>query len=111
MAKPVAARLAGDRVLFDVPEYGVAPGQAAVLYAGDRVLGGGWIEETERALLAAKRTTSGVPLNGSGWQPSTGSNRAERLAISGTQAVTVFVAGSSESRIGSMPGSKSARQL
>lgn len=53
LAKPVAARLAGDRVAFDAPEYGVAPGQAAVLYAGDRVLGGGWIEETERALLAA----------------------------------------------------------
>ena len=53
MAKPVPARLAGDRVVFDSPEYGVAPGQAAVLYAGDRVLGGGWIEETERALLAA----------------------------------------------------------
>jgi len=50
LAKPVAARLGGDRVLFDTPEYGVAPGQAAVLYAGDRVLGGGWIEETERAL-------------------------------------------------------------
>ncbi|MFG0221341.1 aminomethyltransferase beta-barrel domain-containing protein, partial [Streptococcus suis] len=29
------------------PEYGVAPGQAAVLYAGDRVIGGGWIEATE----------------------------------------------------------------
>ncbi|CAN5692556.1 tRNA 2-thiouridine(34) synthase MnmA [soil metagenome] len=53
LAKPVAARLVGDRVAFDAPEYGVAPGQAAVLYAGDRVLGGGWIEETERALLAA----------------------------------------------------------
>jgi tRNA-specific 2-thiouridylase len=24
----------------------VAPGQAAVLYDGDRVIGGGWIEET-----------------------------------------------------------------
>jgi len=53
LAKPVPARLIGDRVIFDAPEYGVAPGQAAVLYAGDRVLGGGWIEETERALLAA----------------------------------------------------------
>jgi tRNA-specific 2-thiouridylase len=42
-------------VLFDSPEYGVAPGQAAVLYAGDRVLGGGWIEETQavEAALAA----------------------------------------------------------
>ncbi len=49
LAKPVAAHLDGDRVLFDAPEYGVAPGQAAVLYAGDRVLGGGWIEETQAA--------------------------------------------------------------
>ncbi len=32
---------------FASPEYGVAPGQAAVLYAGDRVLGGGWIAATE----------------------------------------------------------------
>jgi tRNA-specific 2-thiouridylase len=49
LAKPVPARLAGDRIVFDTPEYGVSPGQAAVLYAGDRVLGGGWIEETEAA--------------------------------------------------------------
>jgi tRNA-specific 2-thiouridylase len=49
LAKPVPARLDGDRVLFEAPEYGVAPGQAAVLYGGDRVLGGGWIAETERA--------------------------------------------------------------
>ncbi len=52
MAKPAPARLAGDRVIFDAPEYGVAPGQAAVLYAGERILGGGWIEATERAELA-----------------------------------------------------------
>ncbi|QNQ09501.1 tRNA 2-thiouridine(34) synthase MnmA [Sphingomonas alpina] len=52
MAKLVPARLESDRVMFDAPEYGVAPGQAAVLYAGDRVLGGGWIAETERAELA-----------------------------------------------------------
>ena len=30
-------------VTFDDPQYGVAPGQAVVLYEGDRVLGGGWI--------------------------------------------------------------------
>lgn len=52
LAKPVAARLDGDRVVFDAPEYGVAPGQAAVLYAGERVLGGGWIMATERAEAA-----------------------------------------------------------
>ena len=49
LAKPVPARLDDDRVIFLTPEFGVAPGQATVLYAGDRVLGGGWIEETERA--------------------------------------------------------------
>jgi len=53
LAKPVPARLEGDRVVFETPEYGVAPGQAAVLYSGDRVLGGGWIAETERAEMAA----------------------------------------------------------
>jgi len=49
MAKPVPARFEDGTVRFDVPEYGVAPGQAAVLYDGDRVLGGGWIEETAAA--------------------------------------------------------------
>lgn len=32
------------RVRFDRPCYGVAPGQAAVVYQGPRVLGGGWIQ-------------------------------------------------------------------
>ncbi len=31
------------RVCFEEPQFGVAPGQAVVLYDGDRVLGGGWI--------------------------------------------------------------------
>ena len=53
MAKPVPARMLGDRLVFDAPDYGVAPGQAAVLYDGDRVLGGGWIAETEAAMAAA----------------------------------------------------------
>jgi tRNA-specific 2-thiouridylase len=46
LAKPTPARFDGGAVWFDQPEYGVAPGQATVLYAGDRVLGGGWIRET-----------------------------------------------------------------
>src|SRR3546814_6381829 len=33
MAKPVPARFDGERIMFDAPEYGVAPGQAAVCYA------------------------------------------------------------------------------
>jgi tRNA-specific 2-thiouridylase len=51
LARPVPVRLEGDRLTFVAPEYGVAPGQAAVLYAGDRVVGGGWIAATERAAL------------------------------------------------------------
>jgi tRNA-specific 2-thiouridylase len=46
LSKPVPARMQGDWLVFDEPGYGVSPGQAAVLYDGDRVLGGGWIEET-----------------------------------------------------------------
>ncbi|AMU93638.1 tRNA-specific 2-thiouridylase [Sphingopyxis terrae subsp. terrae NBRC 15098] len=49
MAKPVPAQMNGDRLVFAAPEYGVAPGQAAVLYDAaepTRVLGGGWIEES-----------------------------------------------------------------
>jgi tRNA-specific 2-thiouridylase len=52
MAKPVAARFDGTVVHFEAPEYGVSPGQAAVLYAGDRVLGGGWIDRTVAAEAA-----------------------------------------------------------
>ena len=54
LAKPVPARLeigthGQHSVIFERPEFGVAPGQAAVLYEGDRVLGGGWISETVAA--------------------------------------------------------------
>jgi tRNA-specific 2-thiouridylase len=44
---PAAIQLNNDgrlHVRFDIPQFGVAPGQAAVCYDGDRVLGGGWIE-------------------------------------------------------------------
>jgi tRNA-specific 2-thiouridylase len=56
LAKPVPVVLEGSlgggvpaTIRFAAPEFGVAPGQAAVLYAGDRVVGGGWIAETARA--------------------------------------------------------------
>ncbi|MCC7394736.1 MAG: tRNA 2-thiouridine(34) synthase MnmA [Sphingomonadaceae bacterium] len=48
LAKPAAAHFDGSWLHFADPEYGVAPGQAAVLYDGDRVVGGGWIAETRR---------------------------------------------------------------
>jgi len=56
LAKPVPVTLDGPlgggeatTIRFVSPEYGVAPGQAAVLYAGERVVGGGWIDGTETA--------------------------------------------------------------
>jgi tRNA-specific 2-thiouridylase len=49
MAPPVPARIDRDWAIFDKPEYGVAPGQAAVFYDGSRLLGGGWIAETVAA--------------------------------------------------------------
>jgi tRNA-specific 2-thiouridylase len=51
LARPAPARFDGDSVRFEQPEFGVSPGQAAVLYEGERVLGGGWIEETVAAEL------------------------------------------------------------
>jgi tRNA-specific 2-thiouridylase len=51
MARPAPVRFDGESIRFDSPEYGVAPGQAAVLYDRERVLGGGWIEETVAAEL------------------------------------------------------------
>ena len=38
--------ISGDRVrvTFDEPQSAVAPGQAVVMYDGDRVVGGGWID-------------------------------------------------------------------
>jgi tRNA-specific 2-thiouridylase len=49
LARPVPARVEDGWVRFAQSEYGVAPGQAAVLYDGTRLLGGGWIEETVAA--------------------------------------------------------------
>ena len=49
LAPAVPARRDGEWVHFIQAEYGVAPGQAAVLYDGSRLLGGGWIAETVAA--------------------------------------------------------------
>jgi tRNA-specific 2-thiouridylase len=52
LSRPVPARLDKGAIRFDRPEIGVAPGQAAVVYEGERLLGGGWIEETRSAFHA-----------------------------------------------------------
>ena len=44
-ARVEPAGAGGARVRFDAPVRAVAPGQAAVFYDGDAVLGGGWIAE------------------------------------------------------------------
>ena len=51
LARPVAGHWDGERLTFATPEYGVAPGQSAVFYNGDRVLGGGTIVATEAAAM------------------------------------------------------------
>ena len=55
MRPPAAAMLSASAdgiatVALDAPEHGVAPGQACVLYDGERVLGGGWIRRAATAV-------------------------------------------------------------
>ena len=50
----------GATVRFDIPQSAVTPGQAVVFYDGERVLGGGWIEEA--TLIEAVRR-AGVAFN------------------------------------------------
>jgi tRNA-specific 2-thiouridylase len=46
LARPVAGTWDGEYLTFAAAEYGVAPGQSAVFYEGERLLGGGTIVET-----------------------------------------------------------------
>lgn len=51
--KPIPARVQrgngfAARITLEDPQYGVSPGQAAVFYDQDRVLGGGWITSAEK---------------------------------------------------------------
>src|SRR5258707_11952304 len=43
LAPPVPARIENEWIRFDQAEFGVAPGQSAVVYDGSRLLGGGWV--------------------------------------------------------------------
>ena len=51
LARPVAGCWDGESLTFSTPEYGVAPGQSAVFYDGDRLLGGGTIVATQPAAM------------------------------------------------------------
>jgi tRNA-specific 2-thiouridylase len=51
VSQPYSAKLSKNDngtvdITLDMPQYGISPGQAAVCYAGERVIGGGWIIKT-----------------------------------------------------------------
>lgn len=52
-ARIFAVEKATARLELSAPEFGVAPGQAGVVYAGERLLGGGWIARAKADELAA----------------------------------------------------------
>ncbi|MEO7654370.1 MAG: aminomethyltransferase beta-barrel domain-containing protein, partial [Sphingomicrobium sp.] len=58
LAAPVEARREGEWIRFSGHEYGVAPGQAAVCYDGERLLGGGVIATTIPALELVAETVA-----------------------------------------------------
>jgi len=60
-AAPATVRPSGPgqvEVTFDAAQYAVTPGQAAVFYDGDMVLGGGWIAGTQEAGTSASSAMS-----------------------------------------------------
>ena len=50
----------GAEVVLDTPQFGISPGQAAVCYDGDRVLGGGWIVAAESRIAAEPSVAAAV---------------------------------------------------
>jgi tRNA-specific 2-thiouridylase len=52
------------RIEFREPQRAVSPGQAAVCYQGDRVLGGGWIERTAVAPAASAEVSETLAASG-----------------------------------------------
>ena len=57
-----ASSVAGSEaeVAFARAELAVTPGQGAAFYDGDRLLGGGWIESTERCDAARAEQVVGA---------------------------------------------------
>ncbi len=59
-ARAYPDRACGAEIALDQPQYGIAAGQAAVLYDGTRLLGGGWIAAAEQARPAAEASGAGA---------------------------------------------------
>jgi tRNA-specific 2-thiouridylase len=65
--RAILHRLPGNRARLEFlePQRSVSPGQAAVCYVGDEVLGGGWIERTPTEDSPKEITPSSVTMAGS----------------------------------------------
>ncbi len=50
---PMPATVYADRIVLHEPAFGIAAGQACVVYTGNRVIGGGWITGTDSTALAS----------------------------------------------------------
>jgi tRNA-specific 2-thiouridylase len=46
-------------VRFDEPQFALTPGQAAVVYSGDEVLGGGWIDKNKEVFSQRRKGAEG----------------------------------------------------
>jgi tRNA-specific 2-thiouridylase len=69
--QPLDAEARTVRVSFDEPQRAITPGQAAVFYDSERVLGGGWIDRVESLATspAAHATSEGQPRRAEASQP------------------------------------------
>ncbi len=62
----VPAMVEGERVLFEEPQYAVAPGQTIAFYAGEEVLGGAVISVTRSAFATSRGPRHETRLPGTG---------------------------------------------
>ena len=74
--------------MLDAPAGAVAPGQAAVLYDGERVLGGGWIRRPMPRAAVRRPAPEALPprLTGRGPSPICGAPNPARAATRGLPA-------------------------
>ena len=66
-------RITGDdeiTIRFDEPQSAITPGQAVVLYDGERVLGGGWIDTASRSMYAFNSKRQSLPVTLTAVEPA-----------------------------------------